>query len=106
MPPDIFICGFLGGFLFSIIPYIEGLRNIQPENDTQNSNKSMSNYKYIQKTFNIGGFLHCVFWGLFGVMLVYVIDPKESLYAVYLGITAYPTFTKLYAAFHPQNKHT
>ena len=106
MPPNIFICGFLGGFLVSIIPYVEGLKNIQPEKDTKKSNESMNFWKYVQKTFNTRGFFHCVFWGLFGVVLVYVIDPKESLYAIYLGMTAYPTFSKFYAAFHPPNKHT
>lgn len=106
MSPNIFICGFLGGFLVSIIPYVEGLKYIQPEEDTKKSNVSMSNWNYLQKTFNIGGLFHCVIWGLFGIGIVWVIEPKESLYAIYLGMTAYPTVSKLSAVFIPPNKHT
>lgn len=104
MSPNILICGFLGGFLVSVIPYIEKLNNIQPE-DTKNSKAPISNWKYIQKTFNIYGLIYCVIYGLFGMALVWLIEPKESIYAIYLGVTAYPTVTKINAAFHPQNNH-
>lgn len=101
MSLDFLICGFLGGFLLSIIPYTERLNDIQPEEDTKNS---MNNWKYIQQIFNIGGLLHCVVCGLFGIVIVWVIDPKESLYAIYLGMTAYPTMSKFFVALNPLNK--
>lgn len=98
--------GFFGGFLFSIIPYIEKLSDIHPEVDTKKSEVSIDNWKYVQKTFNMRGILYCVFCGLFGVVLVLLIEPKESLYAVYLGFTAYPTMAKFHKVYHQADNHT
>ena len=65
----------------------------------------MSVWKDVRKTFNIGGLSYCVVWGLFGVAIVWVIGPKEPIYAIYLGMTAYPTISKLFGSFYPPNKH-
>jgi len=91
--------GFLGGFLFSIIPYVEGLKSIQPEEDVKNSNESVNVWKDVRKTFNLKDLYYCVVRGILGVVVVLMIEPQVPLYAFYLGMTAYPTISKLYGAF-------
>jgi len=100
MSLNILVFGFLGGFLFSIIPYIEGLRSIHPEEDVENSNESVNVWKDVRKTFNLKDLFYCVFCGILGVVVVLMIEPQVPLYAFYLGMTAYPTLSKLLGALH------
>nr|QNO48666.1 hypothetical protein LENKHJGJ_00037 [Methanosarcinales archaeon ANME-2c ERB4] len=106
MSPNILVCGFLGGFLVSIIPYVDELKSIQPEEDVEHSNESVNVWKDARKTFNLNDLSHCVVCGLFGVVVVWLIEPQVPLYAFYLGMAAYPTISKFFGALYTLNKRT
>ena len=106
MSPNILVCGFLGGFLLNIIPYVEGLTSIQPNENVENSNESVNVWKDVWKTFNINELSLCVVRGFFGVGIVWLIEPQVPLYAFYLGMTAYPTMSKFREVLYTLNKQT
>ena len=96
--------GFLGGFLLDFVSYIEAIKEVQPEEDTEESKEPMRSWNYIYESFKVKRFLFCFVNAIIGGLLALVIDPQSALLAFYIGMTAYPTLSKFEAVLHVENK--
>jgi predicted PurR-regulated permease PerM len=104
MPLNIFMYGFLGGFLLDFVSYWEAIKEVQPEKATEESNESVRFWDYIYESFKVKRLLFCFVNAIIGGLLAWVINPQSALLAFYIGMTAYPTLSKFEAVLHVENK--